>query len=581
MKKIKMKYFYEILYLLGDDKKKVVLMIPLFILSSLLDLVGIGLIAPYVGVILTPDNYAGILVYNFFEFLGLSTDRNYLITIFSIFLLIIFLIKTIVIVLINWIIFNFGHQQQVRLRNYLMKSYQGLSYERFLRRNSSEYILAITSFTGSFSTVIQTGLKTISELLVGLVLFLMLAFINLEVLLTLIALLGITIYIYNKKFKSKVKQYGINSNISSKNMLQGLHEGMNGLKEIRILGVEVYFYQKVSKNASIVARNNVLSNTINMAPRYLMELVFVIFIILTVLTSILFQHDMTTLTSTIAVFGVAGLRIMPSANVVAGSLITLKFHRDSISRLFKDLKDLNNYDKEEINFEDKKTNDYFEELILDNISFCYPGSSHNVIRELSFKIKKGESIGIEGKTGSGKTTLIDIILGLLNPQDGRILYNNKNLTELISFWRSQVAYLPQEVFLIDESLRNNVALGVENHKINDEKVFLAMKKAHLMDFFKTLPEGLDTLIGENGMRLSGGQRQRIALARAFYHDRNVIIMDESTSALDNETESEVIKEINFLKGKVTTIVIAHNESTLKNCDKIFSVENGSIFQKNH
>jgi ABC-type multidrug transport system fused ATPase/permease subunit len=511
--------------------------------------------------------------------MDLAKDRTSLITIFSIFLLLIFLVKTIVIIIINWIIFNFGHQQQVRLRNFLMKSYQSLSYEKFLRRNSSEYMLAITSFTGSFSTVLQTGLKTISELLVGFVLLLMLAFINLEVLLILIALLGGTIYIYNKKFKSKVKQYGVNSNKSSKNMLQGLQEGMNGLKEIRILGVENYFYRKVSTNASIVARNNVLSNTINMAPRYLMELVFVFFIILTVLTSILFHNDMTTLTSTIAVFGVAGLRIMPSANVVAGSLIAFKFHRDSISKLYKDLIDLNKYDKEEINFEYKKPNDFFEELKLDNISFCYPGTNNYVLRNLSLKIKKGESIGIEGKTGSGKTTLIDIILGLLSPQNGKILYNNKNLTELIPFWRSQVAYLPQQVFLIDESLRNNIALGIENNTINDENVFKALKKAHLMEFFKKLPEGLDTLIGENGMRLSGGQRQRIALARAFYHNRSVIIMDESTSALDKETESEVVKEISFLKRKVTTIVIAHNESTLRNCDKIFSVENGSIIQR--
>jgi ATP-binding cassette, subfamily B, bacterial PglK len=580
MKNLKGQYLKEMLYLLGSERQKVLFIIPLFVLSSILDVVGIGLIAPYVTVILAPETTAGQEFFRFVSWFNLPTERESLLVIFSFFLLFIFFVKTVMIIIINWVIFNFGHQQQVRLRNYLMRSYQNLPYEKFLRRNSSEYMLAITAFTGSFSTVLQTVLKTISEGFVAIVLLIMLAIINLKVLLILLLLIGTTIYIYNFRFKNKVKNYGRRANISSNALLKGLQEGMKGLKEIRILGVEDYFYKKVSINAAIVARNNVLSNIINVAPRYLMELVFVVFIILTVLVSIMFRQDVTILSSTLAVFGVAALRLMPSANVISSSLITLKFQRDSISKLYSDLVELKLIDNKKTHVQFNTNGIDFSELTLDNITFSYPNSRSSVLKNLSMQIKKGQSIGVVGKTGSGKTTLIDIILGLLHPQHGRVLYNNTRLIDNMYRWRSQVAYLPQQVFLIDESLRNNIALGINENEIDEKRVFSALRKAHLMELVNELPDGLDTFIGENGMRLSGGQRQRIALARAFYHNRSVIVMDESTSALDSETESEVVKEINYLKGKVTTIVIAHNLSTLRNCDIIYKVQNGNIIQKN-
>ena len=577
MKKLKGHYFKEMMYMLGDERKKIFYLIPLFIMSSIFDVLGIGLIAPYVSIILTPEATSSDL-YRFINWLHLPTERNSLIVVLSLILLLLFFIKTIVIISINWVIFNFGHQQQVRMRNYLMRSYQALPYEDFLRRNSSEYMLAITSFTGSFSSVLQTSLKTISEIIVAFVLLVMLAIVNPETLFILLLLIGVTIYIYNNIFKSKVRVYGEKSNIGANLMMQGLNEGISGFKETRILGVENYFYKKLSINAEIVAKNNVLSNTINMAPRYLMELIFVAFIIITVLTSIMLNRDFTTLTSTLAVFGVAALRLMPSANVISSSLITLKFHRDSISKLYSDLKELKYLDENKIPITAKNNIADFQALTFDNISFCYPNSRNKIISNANIQVKKGQSIGIIGKTGSGKTTLIDIILGLLQPQSGNILYNNEKLVNNLNSWRSQVAYLPQQVFLIDESLRNNIALGLQRNEVDEKSIERAVFKAHLTKLVAELPSGLDTLIGENGMRLSGGQRQRIALARAFYHNRNVIVMDESTSSLDNETEREVIKEINFLKGKVTTIIIAHNLATLKDCDRIYKVENGNIIE---
>jgi ABC-type bacteriocin/lantibiotic exporter with double-glycine peptidase domain len=219
--------------------------------------------------------------------------------------------------------------------------------------------------------------------------------------------------------------------------------------------------------------------------------------------------------------------------------------------------------------------DSFKVLSLDAVSFKYPKVHINILDNISLNIKSGDSIGIIGASGCGKTTLINLILGLLEPQSGKISYNgNVLMNNDLDNWRSHIAYLPQQIFLIDDTLRNNVALGVSN--VDEKKLITAINQAQLGDFLANLPNGVDSFIGERGVLLSGGQRQRIALARAFYHDRDVLIMDEATSALDNDTEREVVDEIKRLKGKKTIIVIAHRITTLRFCDVIYKLDNGKI-----
>ena len=579
MKKIKNQYLKELLYLLGADKRKLLFIVPLFIVSSLLDVLGIGLIVPYVSLIVNPESIANGDYKIILDFFSLPSKASDLLVITSVVLLLVFLFKTILIILINWVIFSFGYGQQVRIRSLLMNAYQNMPYDKFLHHNSSEYILAVTGLTGGFATTLQTILKAISEAIVAMAILVMLAIINIEVLLILIVLLGITIVFYNKKFRAKVGIYGGKSNIAGQNLLKWLSEAMQGFKEIRILGIEDYFYNKMVSNAREMANNSVKANTINMAPRYIIEFVSIMFIVSIVLSSIILGRDVSTMAPVIAVFGVAALRIIPSANILSSSLIALRFNRNSISKIYSDLNVLSKVSatsiKSKIVLDEDNNN--FNNLTLKGINFSYPGSNNYLFNDLSFHIKKNQSIGIVGKSGSGKTTLIDIILGLLTPQSGGIYYNEKSLKEeVLQTWVSQVAYLPQQAFLIDDSICNNIAIGEDNHQIDRNKVESAAKKARLTKLIDQLPDKYDTLIGENGMRLSGGQRQRISLARAFYHDRNIIIMDESTSSLDDETESEIIEEISFLKGKVTTIIIAHNLNTLKGCDMIYEVKNGKI-----
>ena len=222
--------------------------------------------------------------------------------------------------------------------------------------------------------------------------------------------------------------------------------------------------------------------------------------------------------------------------------------------------------------------EHFQSLELNNLSFRYPNSLQDQLINISLKINPSETVGFIGQSGSGKTTLVDVILGLHKPEKGEIYYNGKPLSESLKDWRSQIAYLPQQVFLIDNILRCNVALGLDDESINETLIHEALRQARLTDLVKELPQGIDTLIGERGMRLSGGQRQRVALARAFYHKRNVLVMDEATSSLDQNTEDEIVEEIKHLKGKKTIIVIAHRLSTVQNCDRIYRLDKGQIVE---
>jgi ABC-type multidrug transport system fused ATPase/permease subunit len=316
-------------------------------------------------------------------------------------------------------------------------------------------------------------------------------------------------------------------------------------------------------------------------PRYLLELVLVIFIFLIIFISMLSGTELEALFPTLSMFGVASMRLIPSMNQVMNSILKVRQGQNTVEVLYKDFVKLNNRRKKKLpTISSPLTqNNSFCELQLQAVQFSYPQTNQSIINNATFSIKSGESIGIMGQSGSGKTTLIDLMLGLLNPQKGEILVNGVQLTQHLDAWRSQVAYLPQEVFLIDDTLRNNIALEDSKQDIDEKKIKETIQKAQLSDFIRDLPGGLDTVVGEKGVLLSGGQRQRLALARAFYYDRDVLIMDESTSALDDETEREIIDEIKFLHGKKTLIVIAHSLKTLQYCDRIYKIDNGIVTEE--
>jgi len=573
------KYLQEIRHLLGSEIYKLPKLIFLFLGVTLLDLVGLGLIGPYMTVVFDPQSLDGRLG-EIVSSVGLPSDEKSLVIIVGVTICIVFMLKALSSMWINYRIIAFSIQQQVRLRLYLMRAYQSLPYTEYLRRNSSEYIHGMQVLSGEFSSgALIPILRTISDGMVALAILCLLAWTNGPVLILLATMLIGLVIGYDKIFRRRLGSFGEQINNSNTRMFQGIHEGIEGMKEIRILGKEAYFYNMVRSETKKIAHISSIYEIISMAPRHIIEVLFVCFFVALVTITLLLGDGMQTLLPTVGIFGVAALRLIPSVNMLFANLIQLRRGRNSISRLYNDLIEIEKLGLTPTDTITNKTDNTFESLKVSNVSFYYPKMKSESIKQISFYIKKGESVGLMGPSGSGKTTLVDILLGLLEPSTGAIKYNGSDLGKRMQVWRSQVAYLPQQVFIMDNTLRCNVALGVEENDIDDTRVNESLRQAFLPEVVEQLPEGIDTVLGERGVRLSGGQRQRVALARAFYHGRNVLVMDEATSALDNETEHEIVEEIRKLHGVKTLIVIAHRLTTLKYCDRIFKLENGELTEE--
>ncbi len=576
-----LQYLKEIIFLLDDDKRQLPILILFFIGLSALEIIGIGMIAPYIALVLEVDMSNDLLI-KIFSYFELNTNRNYILFFTSGVLIFVFSLKAIVTILINKKIISFGLKQEVRLTETLMNIYQSMPYIDYVRRNSSEYIYNIESLTRQYSQQITiTLVKTCGDVIVMSCILFLLAWQDISVLVLMIALLLIFIIPYNKLFGKNLSLYGKKMNISSSRLVSGIVEGMEALKEIRILGKENFFYDIVSSSAKRYALNKKKTQVIQSSLRPIVELIFILFIVFLTLKGLVFDSGLDMVLPTLGMFAVAAMRVLPIANSVSTNLLLFRHGRDMTSTLFNDL---NTFFQEENDTVSSKTqketskSEAFLSIELKKLNFSYNGKRKSFLKDISLEIKAGESIGFMGPSGSGKTTLIDILLGLLTPEEGLILYNGQPLESLISEWNAHVSYLPQEVFLIDDTLKNNISLPVKKDKVDNLKLDDAIRKSQLNKLVSELDQGVDTFIGERGVQLSGGQRQRIALARAFYHERDVLILDESTSALDNETETEILKEILRLKEKktLTIIIVTHRLTSLQHCDRIYKLMDGKV-----
>ncbi len=574
----KLQYLREILTLLGEDRRKLPALVLLFLGASLLDLAGLGLIAPYIALVMKPEALVGGQLGELMSSLIGPTDREALLLGLSGLLVVIFFGKAIVALSINNVIIGFAQDQQTHLRSRLMHAYQHLPYSVYLQRNSAEYVHSVQQLTVQFQVVLKMLLFTLSNGLIALFILGLLLWENATALGLLVMLLCSILFFYDRLFRKRMRDYGQRQNLAAREMVQGINEGLEGLKEIRILGREAHFHRMVRRGAEEFSFNEKRYLLIQLSPRYLLEAVLVLFVVLLVLLALRSHPTAESLLGTLGLFGVAAIRLMPMGSQLATTLTTLRFNRDGVSRLYADVQQLSAQGPITVK-QAKTVTSPFVGLQLKGIEYHYPNTRQDVLRDLDLEIRAGESIGLIGPSGSGKTTLVDVLLGLLEPQIGTLKYNGHPLQEALSDWRAQVAYLPQQVFLIDNSLRCNVAFGEEESEIDEIRLQEALRKARLTELVEQLPQGVKTILGERGVRLSGGQRQRIALARAFYHGRSVLVMDEGTSALDNETEREIVEEIQRLKGQKTMVVIAHRLTTVQHCDRIYRLEQGRIVEE--
>ena len=385
--------------------------------------------------------------------------------------------------------------------------------------------------------------------------------------------IGIAMYVFQHTTKKHLKNWGSERQRYEGYRIQKAQEGLGGVKDVKLLGREADFianYSLHNLNASLVERKQIALSHI---PRLWLETIGVIG--LTSLAIIALQHSDTpaTVIPTIGLFATAAFRILPSTNRVLNSLQSLRYADVIVNLILKELAT----DIKEKKLE-PQTISFNNQIELRNVSYIYPNAKNLSISDICLSITKGECIGLVGVSGSGKSTLVDLILGLLTPTSGKIFVDDVDISKGMRSWQDKIGYVQQSIFLSDDTLKRNIAFGLKDEDINEGLIKQAINAAQLDQFLETLPNGVNTFVGERGIRLSGGQRQRIGIARALYHNPPVLVFDEATSALDNETEVLVMDAIRALRGTRTIIIVAHRLSTIEHCDKVYRLENGSVLK---
>ena len=567
-------YLIRIYSLLYEDKKRLPLLLILFLLTSFFDALSLAILFPFIQILVNFQDFQSSYGW-FFESINL-TSKSEIITFLGITLVSLFVIKALASILVNWAILRITYNRQAKIKTSLLHKYLNMHYRKYIEGNSARYIQMIQTMSMQFIKVLQGFLRLLSDGLIFLSIVIVLAIVEGPLLIYVGGMMLVLLLIYDIFFKKLLDSQSRAITDSSVQVTKTVNESIQGLKEIKILGKQNFFEDILKENVDIYAKNNIYADLIRTQPKHIIELIFVIAFTLAVVFFTPLQNDFQSLIPTLGVFLFAAIRLMPTLNQMLASVNVLRIGYYPTTLLFEDM--TTKQDLEEDDYKANILKDGFTSMLLKNVFFSYKNDKEHQLNGISLQVDKNKSIGLFGQSGSGKTTLVDVMLGLLEPSKGEIHLNNKIVKNNKEF-RNLVAYIPQDIFIINDSVKNNITLTGRDEVIDDVLLEDVVLRSRLKEVVNNLPEGINTNIGERGVKLSGGQKQRIAIARALYNKREVLIMDEATSALDNNTEKEIIDEIRKLKGKVTMVVIAHRLTTLQHCDEIYEISNGRISEK--
>ena len=567
-------YLIRIYSLLYEDKKRLPLLLVLFLLTSFFDALSLAILFPFIQILVNFQDFQSSYGW-FFESINL-TSKSEIITFLGITLVSLFIIKALASILVNWAILRITYNRQAKIKTSLLHKYLNMHYRKYIEGNSARYIQMIQTMSMQFIKVLQGFLRLLSDGLIFLSIVIVLAIVEGPLLIYVGGKMIVLLSIYDIFFKKLLDSQSRAITDSSVQVTKTVNESIQGLKEIKILGKQNFFEDILKENVDIYAKNNIYADLIRTQPKHIIELIFVIAFTLAVVFFTPLQNDFQSLIPTLGVFLFAAIRLMPTLNQMLASVNVLRIGYYPTTLLFEDM--TTKQDLEEDDYKANILKDGFTSMLLKNVFFSYKNDKEHQLNGISLQVDKNKSIGLFGQSGSGKTTLVDVMLGLLEPSKGEIHLNNKIVKNNKEF-RNLVAYIPQDIFIINDSVKNNITLTGRDEVVDDVLLEDVVLRSRLKEVINNLPEGINTNIGERGVKLSGGQKQRIAIARALYNKREVLIMDEATSALDNNTEKEIIDEIRKLKGKVTMVVIAHRLTTLQHCDEIYEISNGRISEK--
>lgn len=577
-----MDIFKKLNYIL-DKKQKiniVVLAVMIFI-GGILETLSISAMLPVVWVIIDAESvqqnkYCQWIM----ELLHIQNMQGFIIMLL-VALMIMYILKNAYLLLLTSEQNRFISVNRNRLISQVLREFLNRPYEFYLDADIPTVFRLTDSDIPNVFGILMAIISLASEVVVFVLICGVLIVTDWKLVLVLIFISGIVTLVLFKVLKPKLNSLGMTNQAIQSRIAKWRIQAIYGIKDVKVLHRESFFADNYESNGKIGAKLNQKYAIINALPRILIETIFMVSILGYLVVCVALGDDMTQMLPTLTAFGLAAVRLLPCVNRINTYLTDISYFRPCLDYVYENM-NINEISKKTnqtlLPVDETKTMELKDRIELKDIVYAYPNTDVLIFDHADMEIPYGKSIGIMGPSGAGKSTIVDILLGLLKVHEGQILCDGDNVFENYPAWLAQIGYIPQSIYLVDEPIRNNIAFGIADDEIDDNRIWQVLEEAQLKEFIQTLPEGLDTAIGDRGVRLSGGQRQRLGIARALYHNPEILVFDEATSALDNETEAAVMEAINSFHGKKTMVIIAHRLNTIEKCDIIYKVEGGKITQ---
>ncbi len=570
-------------YVLDHGQKVRLLVLMLVIIGgSVLETLGVSAILPLVSVITDPQKLddPSTKYYTIKNILQIPDARTFVLLV-AIGLIVVYLVKNVYLIMMYSLQYRYIYNNQRRISYRLIQCYMSQDYMFHVSHNVADLQRNCSGDVSGFFAVVLNLIQLVTEAVTCFFLVCFLMIQDVETTMAIVILMGVfmvfVLLVYRKKMTA------IGEEIRELNATQGkwFLQLFGGIKEIKVQNKETYFMSRYDDSYRKTVKGMRKQSVLGILPRPLMETVAICGLLGFIAIRIYLGAPMQNFIPIMSVFAVAAVRMLPSFNRISGCVGMIMYHKPSLDAIYEDLHEIEGLrQKLEADLKDETRLDIRDGIKFDSVTFAYPSKpDKTILKDISISIPKNKSIALIGPSGAGKTTLADIILGVLKPQQGKILADDVNIFEHLHSWHRVVGYIPQNIYIIDDSIRNNVAFGEDEDKIDDNEIWRALEEAQLADFVREQPDGLDSNIGAGGVKISGGQRQRIGIARALYRNPQVLILDEATSALDTETETAVMESIDRLAGSKTMIIIAHRLSTIRNCDVVYEVKDGCVTEK--
>jgi ATP-binding cassette, subfamily B, bacterial PglK len=570
---------YKKFKIISDNRDRINLFI-LFILllfSTFIEMLGISSIPIFASIVVDPNLIFGKipLTYNFDYILNL--DKKTLTLYASIGIFIIFLIKNIYLGFLSY--FNGIIIKRIRsnLYNKMFKNYIESDYEFHIRRNSADLVRNITSEVSKAVYYVMGYILLIKESLIMIMIFFLLIYADTYVSIFIFSILGFFSFLFFIFTRSGSKIRGQKIQDYWGKQIKALNHGIGSIKQVKILNKEKFMFDIFKFNTEIIEKYNFIQSFIVTLPRFFLEVITISAVVIISIIFVNSDREMENFVPLIALIAVSGVRLIPSFNTISSSIATIKYQLPSFELIIRELKEMKVQEKKLYNNKDLKKKIYFNDSIeINNLTYSYPGTNKIILNDISLKINKGEIIGLSGESGEGKSTFLDLISGLSKPSKGKILVDGVNIHNDEINWQHQVGYVPQDIYLLDDTVKANIAFGENMDHFNKERFDKSVSMAQLSDFIESLPNKENAFVGDRGIRLSGGQKQRIGIARSLYFEPKILILDEPTSSLDVKNESLILEDVYNLSGNITIIIISHRMSAFKNCNKIYSLKNSKL-----